>query len=49
MATLHRPPTRRLATAAALVLGAVVLGLVFALYSRPDFMVHMANQLWACF
>jgi hypothetical protein len=49
MNTLHRRPRRRLATAAALVLSAVVLGLVFGLYSRPDFMVQMANQLWACF
>ncbi|MES2583798.1 MAG: hypothetical protein V4627_13845 [Pseudomonadota bacterium] len=22
---------------------------VFALYTRPDFMVQMANQVWACF
>jgi hypothetical protein len=22
---------------------------VFALYTRPDFLFTMANQLWACF
>ena len=22
---------------------------VFALYTRPDFLVMMADQLWACF
>ncbi len=26
-----------------------VLLAVFALYSRPDFLVTLANQLWACF
>lgn len=27
---------------------AALLG-VFALYTQPDFLVQMANQLWACF
>ena len=27
----------------------VVLGTVFVLYTRPDFMVQMANQVWSCF
>jgi hypothetical protein len=27
----------------------VVLGLVFALYTRPDFMMTLANQVWGCF
>ncbi|MES2186026.1 MAG: hypothetical protein V4505_15855 [Pseudomonadota bacterium] len=27
---------------------AVLLG-VFALYTRPDFLVTLASQLWACF
>jgi hypothetical protein len=26
----------------------VLLG-VFALYTRPDFLVLLANQIWACF
>jgi len=26
-----------------------LLALVFALYSRPDFMMSMANQVWGCF
>ncbi len=28
---------------------AVVLAAVFALYTRPDFMVMLANQVLACF
>jgi hypothetical protein len=27
---------------------AVLLG-VFALYTRPDFLVNLSNQLWSCF
>jgi hypothetical protein len=30
-------------------LAAVVLAGVFFLYTQPDFMVQMANQLWSCF
>jgi hypothetical protein len=26
-----------------------VLLAVFALYTRPDFLVTLANQIWACF
>lgn len=26
-----------------------VLAGVFLLYTQPDFMVQMANQVWACF
>lgn len=32
---------------AALVVAAVLA--VFALYTRPDFMVMLADQMWACF
>ena len=28
--------------------GAVLLA-VFALYTRPEFLVSLADQLWACF
>ncbi len=28
---------------------AAVLAGVFALYARPDFLVTLADQLWACF
>jgi hypothetical protein len=28
---------------------AVALAGVFVMYTRPDFMVQMANQVWACF
>lgn len=37
---------RRLLTA---VLAMGVLAAVFLLYTQPDFMVQMANQLWSCF
>ena len=40
------PAWRRWAAAA---LAAVVLLLVFALYGNPDFMVMLADQMWACF
>ena len=34
-----------------LLYGAAVVALlaVFALYTRPDFLVDLANQVWACF
>ena len=34
-----------------LIYGAAVgvLLAVFALYTRPDFLVTLANQVWACF
>lgn len=28
---------------------AALLLAVFALYTRPDFLVLLANQVWACF
>jgi hypothetical protein len=31
------------------LLAAAVLAAVFMMYTQPDFMVQMANQLWACF
>jgi hypothetical protein len=31
------------------VLALAVLAGVFLLYTQPDFMVQMANQVWACF
>ena len=27
----------------------VLLVLVFSLYTRPDFLVQLANQIWTCF
>ena len=26
-----------------------VLALVFAMYTRPDFVMKLANQVWGCF
>ena len=37
---------RRIALGA--VIGASLLG-VFYLYSRPDFLMQISNQIWACF
>lgn len=39
-------PARRIALGTAI--GVSLLG-VFYLYSRPDFLVQMSNQIWACF
>lgn len=39
------PRYQLLAYAAAL---AALLG-VFALYDRPEFLMHLADQLWSCF
>jgi hypothetical protein len=30
-------------------LAVALLAAVFLMYTQPDFMVQMANQLWACF
>jgi hypothetical protein len=30
-------------------LGLGLCALVFAAYTRPDFVVNMANQIWLCF
>jgi hypothetical protein len=38
--------TRKL-TAFAVALAALLA--VFALYTRPDFLVTLADQIWACF
>jgi hypothetical protein len=44
-----RPQTQKIAKALALALGITVLAAVFGLYARPDFMVQLAQQMWACF
>jgi hypothetical protein len=44
--THHRPALLRLALVGA---AAGVLWLVFAMYTQPEFVVNMANQLWSCF
>jgi len=40
---------RRWRRAAAGALVALVLAGVFMLYTRPDFMLRMADHVWACF
>lgn len=44
MTPVHRLFWRILALAALAALAGV-----FLMYTRPDFMVDMANQLWSCF
>ncbi len=41
-----KPAVRR--TLAFTAAGTVLLA-VFALYTRPDFLVTLGNQIWACF
>lgn len=42
------PRQRLMRITAWLVASAALLG-VFALYTQPDFLVVLANQVWACF
>lgn len=32
-----------------ILLALAALAGVFALYTRPDFLLQLSNQLWACF
>jgi len=32
-----------------ILLALAALAGVFALYTRPDFLVQLSNQVWACF
>lgn len=45
----ERPGTPKIAKALALALAMTLLAVVFGLYARPDFVVQLANQMWACF
>ena len=52
--TMHQSDTPRLRSQIWLRVGGwilftLVLLLVFLLYTRSDFLVNMANQLWSCF
>ena len=52
--TMHQSDTPRLRPQTWLRVGGwilftLVLLLVFLLYTRSDFLVNMANQLWSCF
>jgi transposase InsO family protein len=47
---MHRRATRTRYVTYAYYAAAVLACLgVFALYTRPDFLVTLANQVWACF
>jgi len=41
--------TRKIAKVLAVALAMTLMAVVFGLYARPDFMVQLANQMWACF
>ncbi len=43
-----RAPAMLKKTAITLAL-CLLLTAVFSMYTQPDFMVQMANQVWACF
>ena len=42
-------PRRRVTVRSRVGLALCVLLAVFSLYTRPDFLVTLANQIWACF
>ena len=44
-----KPTTPRTRKLTAYMAAVVVLLMVFSLYLRPDFLVTLAGQLWACF
>ena len=46
MSFSHRPTLQRAAWLAASL---AVLGGVFALYTRPAFLVTLIDQVWSCF
>jgi hypothetical protein len=41
--------SQRTRTVLGFAAAAVVLAAVFALYTRPDMMVMLAEQIWLCF
>ena len=49
MTTSTRPRPRILRRLALWAAVLMVLGLVFILYLQPQFMLGMADQIWACF
>ncbi len=51
-ASIHPGRRRRAgrwATGLAWAAGAALLAVVFLLYTQPDFVVMMADQVWSCF
>ena len=49
MAAAPQPPSKPWRRRAAWAVALLVLLAVFALYQRPDFLVMLADQAWACF
>lgn len=46
---MNTPRNRRMFSALGFGLALLVLLAVFSAYVQPDFMVTLANQVWACF
>ncbi len=49
MLHLRQTWARTLKMGLALLVAITALALVFGLYTRADFLVQLANQLWTCF
>ncbi|MDH4464267.1 MAG: hypothetical protein QE290_09560 [Acidovorax sp.] len=48
-ASAGAPPVPRALRWAAWLVATLVCLLVFGMYTAPDFMVMLADQMWACF
>lgn len=46
---MRTPIRHRILQAVGLVSGLAVLASVFALYTRPAFLVTVIDQMWSCF
>jgi len=46
---MREPASNRLARAGWLAVAVAGLAAVFVLYTRPEFLVLLIDQLWACF
>ncbi len=46
---MNTPRNRRIFSVLGFGLALLVLLAVFSAYVQPDFMVTLANQVWACF
>ena len=47
MTKIHKPPFRRQVLVAVAL--TALLGLAFWLYTQPEMVVMLSDQLWACF
>jgi hypothetical protein len=49
MAPQQQPSSRAWRSVLLYAVAACALLTVFSLYTRPDFMLNLANQVWSCF